>query len=163
MKLKKQTTATLALLLIAASVMFFNVQSTNAQMPADQFNSLVETIAGRLQMKPDDVRAVFEEMKVEREAEQKKHLDEQLSALVTKGELTEAQKQAVLAKHAELAGKHQEMMNKTPEERRALMKTHHKELEAWAKEQGISLEVLKGIGIGQLKPWKRGSREGQPE
>lgn len=167
MKLKKKTTLSIAVLVLAASVLFYTTLPVSAHsMPSEQFDTIVGNIATKLNMKPEDVRAVFEEVQKEKQAEHLARFTVRLDELVKSGKLTDPQKQSLLAKEQEMTESrpqnHDTVMNMSAEERKAYMQKQKDELSSWAKDQGISQETLKEIGFGGMHMFKKGFGEREP-
>ena len=83
--------------------------------------------------------------------------DAYLSQLVKDGKLTEAQKQLIVTKRAELDSarktQFESSKNLTPEERKTQMEKEKTTLQAWAKENGIEIQYLmphRGRGYGNF-------------
>ena len=76
-----------------------------------------------------------ESRRSEMQATRKAELEAKLTQAVTDGKITAAQKQLILAKHAELQAEHAADRDASREERAA----ERAELETWAKENGIDL------------------------
>lgn len=113
---------------------------------AGPMSSLAEKIATRFNLNQEEVEAVFDEVREEHLAEMQAKYQAHLDQLVTDGEITEEQKQLIIAKHEELRSQHDEMIsnfeNMTEEQRRAAMESERQELEAWAEQNGIDLQYL---------------------
>jgi hypothetical protein len=123
-------------------------------------SSLVQKIAQKFNLSEADVQAVVDadraeretQMKAEREADNEKRLAE----AVTKGEITEAQKQLILAKQKEIeatreSSKPADMKNLTDDEKTAVktkMDAQRSALEEWAKTNGIDVKYLMMGGHG---------------
>lgn len=122
-------------------------------------STLIQKLADRFGLKEDEVRQVFEEERVERQAEREKRFEEKLDQAVANGELTVDQKKLIIAKRQELEANRPErnpgeFADMTEEERktamegkRAEMETKRSELEAWAEKNGIDMKYLMG-GFG---------------
>jgi spore germination cell wall hydrolase CwlJ-like protein len=99
------------------------------------------------------VQSVFDAQRSEHQAQMKERMSNRLTQLVTDKKITEAQKNLIIAKHdamqKEMQTMRDQMKDKTPEERRALMETKRVELEKWAKDNGIDLQYLKPFGPGK--------------
>jgi hypothetical protein len=113
----------------------------------------------RFGLNAGEVQEVFQEVRDERHQEMQAHFEERLDELVASGDLTEDQKDTLLAKKAEMWESREELMNLSPEERRAKMQERREEMNAWAEENGTDLAHLgplgKGFrngGIGHFKP-----------
>lgn len=90
-----------------------------------------------------------------RQAEFESRLDE----AVANGELTQKQKQLILQKHEEMRSEHvngDDLKDLSPEDRKVKMQEKHDEMQAWAQENGIDIDVLmslrtKGRGEGMRR------------
>ena len=111
----------------------------SAQTNGSPFQSLIARIAEKFNLKTEDVQSVFDEHKQTRQEEMKARFEERLSALVQAGKLTEAQKKLIMDKKSEL-------MNK----RKNLRQQHREELEKWAEENGIDLNLFFGGRAGKF-------------
>lgn len=115
----------------------------------DGQDNLVNKIAKKFNVKPADVKAVFQEEHQAREAEHQKQFTTNLDKLVAAGTITSAQKDAIIAKQAELKkdmeANRDTMKDKTSAERKALMDQKKAELEKWASDNGLSADVLKQV------------------
>jgi hypothetical protein len=134
--------ATTALVLVGAAVA--TTGRVFAQSPGDNQSSIVQKLVQKFGLNESEVRAVFEEEHKERETRMAARMEERLSQLVTDGKITETQKQAIIAKTAEMKTQHEAKMEKfalmSDEERKAAMEAERTSLEAWAKENGIDLK-----------------------
>src|SRR5690349_12080215 len=101
--LKKSLLTVAAVTVLGAGI--FGSGSVFAQTTTDTqnpMNSLVQKIASKFNLNQSDVQAVFDQAHQERESEMKANFASQLSQLVTDGKITEAQKQLISNKRAEL-------------------------------------------------------------
>jgi hypothetical protein len=124
---------------------------------SDGMSSLVDKIADKFNLNKQEVEAVFEEERTEREAEMQQKLEERLTQAVTDGKITEAQKDKILAKHKELKSQmesnREAMKDKTKDEIRTLMEQQREELQTWAEENDIPEEYMHiAIGGGHRIP-----------
>lgn len=124
-----------------------------------QSSSLITKIAQKFNLSEDDVKAVFESNRQEHEQEKHQNYEAMLTEAVTQGKITEAQKQLIIAKNAEIKTVRDTTMDHhkdlTQEERQTQMTEHHAQmekdrdaLEAWAKENGIDMKYLMMGGGG---------------
>lgn len=90
-------------------------------------NSLVSKIAQKVNLSEDDIQAVFDQDKTEREATREQHLSDRLQSAVDDGELTAAQKSTIEAKLKAL---------------QAARQTEREALEAWAEANDIDQKYL---------------------
>lgn len=100
--------------------------------------NFVQSLSTKLGISQDKVEVSLEEIRTEQRAQKQSRFEDRLSELVQLGKITEAQKTALMNKHAEL--------QKEWEAQRAKREEHRQELENWATEQGIDLSVLGGFG-----------------
>lgn len=71
-------------------------------------------------------------------------IEKRLDKLMKEGKITEAQKQAILAKLKDNKQKPEELRKiQDPEKRREAIKNLHEEFKQWLKDQGIDPELLK--------------------
>lgn len=148
-----------ALAVVIGGASFLGVSHVSAQN-ADGFPSdLVTAIAQKFNLPQDQVQQVFTEHKQKHHAEMEQKMQERLTQLVTDGKLTEAQKQAIITKMAEMKNSFnpETMKDLTPEQRKQQMDQHRKDLDAWAKSQGIDptlFPMRMGGHPGGMHRWK---------
>lgn len=120
--------------------------TASAHSSADD-TGFAERIAAKFNLNKDEVQTFLKEEHTAREAEREAKHAERLAQLVTDGKLTQAQADALTAKHAEMKASREaemeEMRNLSQEERRAKMEAKRTEMDTWLKEQGIDPEVLR--------------------
>lgn len=113
-------------------------------------NSIIEKIAQKFNLNKDEVQKVFDEEREERVKVMQERFAKILDEAVDKGELTEAQKNLIIAKKAEIKGnieaKRDENMDLSREEMQTKMKAQKEELEKWASDNGIDMKYLMGMG-----------------
>lgn len=135
-----------------------------ANEPAAGPASLITKIAQKFGLKEADVKAVFDEEMAAHKADMQAKMQDHLTTLVTEGKITEAQKQLIISKRAEMesarAAEMDSLKDKTPAQRKALMDQKRSELEAWAKTNGIDLKYLMPMGHGL---GGRGGHGGMPK
>lgn len=128
-----------------------------AEPATNFFSSLVDKIAQTFNLDRTKVESVVAGVRNEHRAEMREKLEEhvgnRLDTAVKNGKITEAQKQAILAKLAETKKNFNPdaFKNMTPEERKAAMEKQRADLQAWAKSQGIDPSFIMMGGR-----WKRG-------
>jgi hypothetical protein len=128
---------------------------------ADGKTSIIDKLAQKFNLKPADVKAVFDQNRAEHQAARQQKITDELTQLVKDGKLTEAQKQLILAKMTEVQAQtqanHDSMKDKTPAERKAAMDVEKADLEAWAKANDIPTSDLhlmggpRGMGRGGME------------
>lgn len=113
---------------------------------SDNRSSLITKLAETFNLKKEDVQAVFDADRAERQAEHQQKLEERLSQAVQDGTITETQKAKILAKLAELKAKmeanREAFKDKSPEERKATLQQQREELRQWAADNDIPMEFL---------------------
>lgn len=143
----------------------FATQTAFAQSAATVTNtspmsSLVQRISEKFGLQQADVQAVFDQDKQERQAKREADYTARLDQLVKDGKITEAQKQLIVEKHAELKAKRQTAMqnfkDKTAEERKAAMDVERTSLEEWAKQNNIDMQYLMPHGPGMGRGGHKG-------
>jgi hypothetical protein len=123
-----------SLVAIAVSTLGIGAVSA-AQNPSK--DDLVSKIASRFNLSKDDVQSVFDENRAEHEQERKAKLEDRLTKAVENGKLTEDQKTKILAKLDENKAFFESLKDMSKAERETALDNHKKEMEAWAKENGI--------------------------
>lgn len=119
--------------------------ASNTTASSGGASSLVTKIADKFHLNKEDVQAVFDENRAEHRAEHQQKLEERLSQAVTDGKITEAQREKILAKLADVETKINALKDKTPQERHDGMKQIHEDLQQWAKDNGIRMEYLRPV------------------
>lgn len=136
----------LALVIFGLAVL--GVSQVKAQGQQGKYPLIIQKLVERFGLKESDVQAVFDEVRQERQLQMQERFEERLDQAVKDGKITESQKQAILAKHKELAEKRlqnpKDWQNMTPEQRRQAMQEQKKELESWASQNGIDLKYFFG-------------------
>lgn len=156
--MKKKTLATMALVTVLGMGVLGST-SAFAQTTTDQnpMSSLVQSIATKFGLKEADVQAVFDAEREKHHTQMQATFEKKLTQYVIDGKITEAQKQLILQKRAELEknreAKRESNTSLTPEERKSQMEAEKSALQAWAKENGIDMQylMLGGRGHGGFK------------
>lgn len=124
---------------------------------------IIQKLAERFNLSVDDIQTVFDEERNERQQKMQDAYEEKLNQAITNGKITEAQKQRILEKRKEMEanrpkqernmeGKTEEERQKEMKERKTEMEQERKNLEAWAKENGIDVSFLFGFGMREGRP-----------
>ena len=100
---------------------------------------IMQKLAEKFNLNQDEVRAVFDEERQQRQAGRQRAAEERLNKAVSDGVINEAQKQALL--------EHQQQMQ-----------TNREEMQTWMEDSGIDFSKLHGY-IGGDGPG-RGGRDG---
>ena len=113
---------------------------------SNSYPSIVQKLVERFNLNAGEVEEVFDEFRGERHQEMQVRFEERLDEAVNGGDLTEEQKQAMLAKlqefQQEREANREAFQNMTREERQEASQAKRAELEAWAEENGIEMENL---------------------
>ena len=97
-------------------------------------DTLITRIAQKFNLNENDVEAVFQSVRDERQAEMKKRQEERLNDAVSDGVITEEQKNAILTKM---------------QEHQAVRGQNREEMQKWFEEQGIDQTKLRDyLGFG---------------
>ena len=123
--------------------------------------TIIEKLVERFGLNEEDVKAVFDETRKEHQVEMQSRLEERLNKAVASGDLTESQKQAIIAKHEEMKvnreANHESFQGMTREERKEAMEVKKAEMESWAEENSIDLkDFFVGSKFGNGHGLKRG-------
>lgn len=144
---------------IGSGILTTNAFAQDQATSGGPMSGIVEKIATRFSLNKDDVQKVFDDARQEEMAKHEAVYQERLTQLVTDGKLTEAQKQLILSKKAELNSQRESqrasMEGKTAEERKAAMEAEKTALESWAQSNSIDIQYLMfgpGRGRGMPKP-----------
>lgn len=107
-------------------------------------DSLSSKIASKFGLDEGEVENVVSEFRNERQQERIAHFSEYLDTKVADGTITEAQKQLIIEKRAEMRAEREgkKGTDMTREERRQQRETNRAAIEQWAEENGIPLELL---------------------
>lgn len=111
----------------------FAATNAQAQTTSGGTGTLVQKIAQKFGLNQADVQAVFDQDRSEHKAQMEQKFSEKLDQDVKDGKITEAQKQLIISKRAELEASMKanfdSLKDKTPEERRAAMQAQHQALQ----------------------------------
>src|SRR5260221_4519346 len=145
---KKIAIVPLALVLVGLALV--NAPPVYAQTPGNPIATLIERIAQKFGLKQADVQSVFDQFHQEKKQEMQTAFADRLTQLVKDGKITDAQKQLILAKQAELQQQRQSDMASwktlTPQERKDAMQKRRQELQDSAKQNSIDLQYIVGGG-----------------
>lgn len=146
--------------ILAAAIIGSVLASSNfvSAQESTSANSLVAAIASKFNLNQADVQAVFDEQREKHHEEMEAKLEARLTQAVTEGKITEAQKQAILAKHEEMRNNRPDrsgLQNMSSEERQSQMEARRSEMKAWLSQNGLSQEVFQELMGG---PHGKGGR-----
>ncbi|MCJ7827584.1 hypothetical protein MUP65_00350 [Patescibacteria group bacterium] len=145
--MKKKTIVTLALVGLASLAAYSGAKSAHAEESDPWYPPIVDKLVARFGLNADEVKEVFDTQKGEYQAQMGQRAEDSLNQAVEDGTITEEQKKILLAKKEELRTQMGEMDGLSFEERKAVMKEHHEEMESWAEENGIDLPLFMGQGM----------------
>jgi len=117
--------------------------AVNAQIFDGEYPPIVERIAERFGLDEGEVQVFFDEVRTERHEKKKARVEERLDQAVADGVITEAQKDALVAKKAELREEKESLRGLEPEERRDAMQELRIEFKEWAEDSGIDLSEFR--------------------
>ena len=143
MKIKK-IAATTAVFLGVSGAGLLASQAVFAQGSSGQDN-LIDKLATKFDLNKDEVKQVFDEEHAIREEKRAEKLSQYLQTKVDDGTITESQKSMVESKLEELKNKREEFKNQniTHEQLHEEMKKQKAELDQWAKDNNIPVDLLK--------------------
>ncbi len=122
-----------------------------ASVSADSSNSdnLSSKIAQKFNLNQEEVQKVFDEHKGEMHQEHQAKISTKLDDYVSSGKITANQKTLIINKldemHKQREDNKESLKNLTQEERKLKMEEKKTELESWAEQNGINIELLKDI------------------
>lgn len=135
----------MALAIIATTIATSSIVSAQ---DATGSNSIVAAIAAKFNLNQSDVQAVFDEEHNKREAEMQKQVETKLTQAVTDGKITEAQKQAIIAKMTEMKSNRPDkaaFQSMTEDQRKAQMEARKAEMDAWLSQNGLTQEIFREL------------------
>lgn len=139
----------LAAVALAGAVGVMSLSSAFAQEGGS--STFVQKLAQKLGISETKVQSAMNEIHTERHAEMQAKYEQELTKAVESGDITQAQKDAILAKAKELESNRQAEMeslqNMTPEQRRTAMEAKHEELKTWAEQNGVAMKYLPFVRI----------------
>jgi hypothetical protein len=144
----------------------YGVSLAYAEEGSGSYPPIIQKLVERFDLDSEEVVEVFSEARQERQAEKEERFAGRLEEAVSQGELTEEQKEALLAKHEELQqereANREEFRSLSWEERRELRQSRREELEAWAQANGIDVSYLFGglLGCGRRGGFMGGGGKG---
>jgi hypothetical protein len=142
---------TLALAASAAAIVLtsggFAAQHAFAATDTTTEKTLVERISERFNLNKTDVQAVVDEAHAARHAEMQAKVAERLTQAVTDGKITQAQKDLITTKQAEVQKKMDEIRAMTDETaRKEALKTLREETQKWATDNNIAERWIGPMG-----------------
>lgn len=143
-KNKKVLSVLTAAGLIGVAASSAAVLAVNTGADDSTYPPIVQKLAEKFKLNPDEVNKVFEDEKQARQEKHKQKLNERLDKAVADGVITEDQKNIILAKIEELRTKYQDQ---TPKQRGQDTSNMHQEISQWAKDNGIDISKLLPYGL----------------
>lgn len=119
---------------------------------------IVQKIAERFSLQPDEVNKVFTETREQRLKEREALLRKRLEEAVKAGKITSAQKDAFLKKRAEIQQKMEEVRNNnlTPREKREKLSQLREEMRTWSLKNGFGFSFCCRGAYGPRLNWNGG-------
>ena len=140
MKSKKIVIPAIALAILSL-VGVLGVRSVRADENST-YPSIVQKLVERFNLNTEEVQQVFNEVREERQQEVQVRFEERLNQAVSEGKINQEQKEAIMAKKDEMKANRGEFKDLAPEERHQNRETHRQEMETWAEENGIDLDLM---------------------
>jgi hypothetical protein len=103
---------------------------------------IVEQLAEKLDLEPEEVFKAFEDINKERKEEFQKGFGHKLDGAVEEGYITKEQKDALVAKKEEVSEQLQQIKDLPPDERKEALKDIADDLKEWAEENDIQFKHL---------------------
>jgi hypothetical protein len=132
----------------------------NASTSGDPRAALIQKLADTFHLDKAKVQEVFDQDRAQHEQAHEANYEARLSRAVANGQLTDGQKDAILAEHKQLKAKLDAARDKTGSDRRAAMDSVRQAAESWAQQNNLDVKWL--IGGGHLRG-AMGAPGGQPE
>lgn len=142
--MKKTAKAALIGLGVVAGIALGQVGIASAATDTEDFPHGVQAIVEKFNLNKEEVVKVLEEDRTAHQAEMKAEFEAKLTQLVTDGKITQAQKDAIIAKHDEMVA------NRVAGDREA-NRAKGQEFRTWLQEQGIDESLVmpeRGQGNG---------------
>ena len=147
---------------VVLTLFTFSTLATN-KISAEEESSthpIIQKLVDKFNLNQDEVEAVFEENRQERQTQRQADHQAKLDQAVEAGILTEDQKNTLLEKQSEFQGERGQFKDLSQEERQKERQSRQDQMQSWAEENGIDLEALHEF-LGQNKeggPRDRGHR-----
>lgn len=110
--------------------------------------SIVDKIATTFNLNKNDVQKVFDEERQQREAGREQKFETRVNQAVKDGKLSQDLADQLIAKEKELQTYRDSLKDKSPQERRDLMKTKMDDLRTWMKQNNITTELVGPEAVG---------------
>lgn len=154
MKLKSKIILPVLAIIVLGGVGIFGIERVFAQSAPGYNPSIIQKLAQKFGLKEDDVKAVFDQNRQERQVQMQTRFEQTLDQFVKDGKISDTQRQAILEKRQELKDKlaadRENWKNMTPDQRKALIKQQKLDLDNWAKQNDIDLQYFYGGFKGHL-------------
>lgn len=142
---EKQAMKKAIIILTLAFVLLGAVGFGTAQVLATdegKYPPIVQKLVERFGLNEAEVKAVFDEERTERQQQMQTRFEERLDQAVSDGKINQEQKQAILAKKAEMQENRGELKDLSFQERKQKMEEHRGEMRAWVEANGIDLNSM---------------------
>lgn len=140
MKSKKIIISAIALAILSL-VSVLGVRSVRADEKG-VYPPIVKKLVERFNLNTEEVQQVFDEAREERQQEMQARFEERLNQAVSEGKINQEQKEAIIAKKDEMKANRGKFKDLAPEERHQNREAHRQEMETWAEENGIDLDLV---------------------
>lgn len=113
------------------------------------FPPVIQKLIDKFNLDPAKVNDVLQEQRKEAEAKREAMIEQKLDQAVENGDITAAQKEAILAKRSEIQTKLEAMKDLSATERCEAMQQLRDEMDKWAEENGIDAKQLWMVAPGK--------------
>ncbi len=150
MNMKKTLGITAAIAALGVSV-WGSTAFAASTTKQNHMGDMISALATRFNLNQADVQKFFDEQHTKMEADHAAMEKTRLDQAVKDGKITQAQEDAIIAKHDEIEKLEETLKDKTPQERQAAMKTQMDSLKQWATDNKIPTEFFHfGFGKGPM-------------
>lgn len=144
MNKKYFTFLTISVLAVSLGTSAYAFYGSSSQSQTD----IISTISERFNLNSADVQKVFEEQRLEHQAEMQERFTDYIEKAVSDGKLTQEQADKIITKHAEVKAQRDVLQGKTKEEIKSAMKNQRDALQQWATNNNIPTQYLMFGGLG---------------
>lgn len=129
------------------------LHAAQPQATNNRLDNLVQAVAQRFNLNVADVQKVFDEQRaqteVQRQAQQTEQFKSMIAKAVSKGTLTQAQADLIIAKQTELQTFLTTLQGKSQSERQSAINAKMDELKTWAQSNNIPTQFLMMLNHGR--------------
>jgi polyhydroxyalkanoate synthesis regulator phasin len=119
-----------------------------AQTTDSNYPSIIQKLAERFNLNPEDVKSVFDQNREEIQAKAEQNFQDVLDQMVQDQKITQDQETAILEERAKIRDLKDQLKDLTPEERQAQMQNLRDEIQQWSEENSLNPGLIMGMGRG---------------